>query len=139
MKIGDQIIQDQSVQLPRAVTGSFSRDMTAATGTQAVTGLGFQPSCILIFGMRLVTDIMFSIGFSGYAADQITANDLCMTRMFNDTMEASGVSIYNYQTTPGLNRYLGNVDTYDTDGFTVGWQKVGATTGILSCYFIAFK
>lgn len=110
--------------------GTFTRDMTAATGTVAYTGVGFTPSMIIFFG---------SIGgtvFSSWGAVQ-GSNKFSMYRddgTADETISANyGIIIF---TSTGVLQ-TAEISTYDSDGFTLSWVKTGSPTGTLTVGFIA--
>ena len=99
----------------------FSRDMTAASGTQDITGFGFNPTHIILY-----------IAIEGAVG--------CCFGQFGDSRQRS------FSTTEGNNQHLstGNVirlyTTYSgtnqhgslsfiTDGFRITWTKNGSPTG----------
>ncbi len=110
--------------------GSTTRDTTTATGTQAVTGVGFQPSAIQFLACQNGS-LEYSDGFD----DGTTAE----CRYFDGTkVQADATaSIYDYHSSG--NTYAGLIDSFDADGFTISWTKTGSPTGTLTVYFLAFK
>ena len=114
--------------------GSFTRDTTLASGTQAVTGVGFQPTVIIFFATQ-TSSRETSWGFD---------NDTTNLAIFDDggvsagTYNASSAnSIYDNESS-GVG-YVGNINTLDSDGFTINWTKSGSPTGTLTVYYLAIR
>lgn len=110
---------------------TFTRDMTTATGTQAVTGVGFTPTAI-IFVYAISGTAQEGVGFADSSKAGRNRNYLTGSGWFIGTQAISAsVSSGNYQT--------GNVSTYDSDGFTISWAKTGAPTGTLTVYALCLR
>lgn len=108
-----------------------TRDMTAASGDVAYSGVGFKPSAVLIMagahGSLAVDHGWFdgtTMASMGYGSGNTTYN---MT---------TSQCIMCYQNTA----YQGAVfKSFDTDGFTLTWTKSGSPTLTLQLYFICFR
>ena len=117
----------------RFKVGSFTRDISTASGTQAVTGIGFKPSSIS-FNAVVSNTRMMSIGF-----DDATNHNA----IYDST---AGVDLYSSITTESIaldltagNSYSGHVSTFDSDGFTMSWTKSGTITGTATIMYIAYR
>ena len=124
-----------------AYSGSFTKSSTVAT--QAITGLGFQASCIIFFsagntssatwqaGVKQMAGVWspFGGGYSVCAAIQDAAGTSNTARYFAD-------EALNFVTNSGAVESLGHL-TIDADGFTVDWTTNTAATGYVVNY-IAF-
>ena len=98
-------------------TGSFTRDISTASGTQAVTGTGFQAT-VLIFFFAVSGSVDGGWGFSDAAGNN------GLSRITSDTFDwNSGVAIY-LNTSVGAT-YSGVVSSFDSNGFTITWTKGG--------------
>lgn len=118
----------------RYYVGSFTRDMTAASGNVAYTGIGFQPKAIMVIGGEDAATLNFlSWGFS----DDTTEGDIEVytttgTYQTNSRLlaitESSGVS------------QSAVVASFDSDGFTLTWTKNGAPgAGTGTVKYLAFR
>jgi hypothetical protein len=119
---------------PVMKVGSFTRDTSLATGTQAITGVGFTPRLILFLSGVSFTSEM-SIGF------QNTGAALCVSSQHSVT-----AGTWRFSNTISINliqgigvEYWGSVASFDADGFTMSWTKNGAKTGTADIYYIAIK
>jgi hypothetical protein len=132
MKQGDVTTQDEASVLPSPKVVQFSRDMTTATGTQSVTGVGFRPSAVI--GHNVVDPS----NKQGWGMDDATLSAGTNTRdaVGADTWEAS--NFIHVQFGGGVT-YDGTIQSFDADGFTVSWTKAGASTGSLLCRMLCFK
>ena len=113
----------------------FSRDTSLASGTQAVTGVGLKPSAVILFGV-----VNAAVGRASWGMDTITdavasADQHATTA---DTYLADGSnSIYCDQGSG--NAYSGNVQSFDSDGFTIDWTKTSSPTGTLTILALCYK
>jgi hypothetical protein len=134
---GDTTFQDQAVILPKIKTGLYaSRDLSVASGTQAITGLGYTPSFVMCHAQVDQQDAM-SIGFQSVVG---VSQGSCITDRNSWTANAwagQGVLIWIYRTSP--NYAYAYISSFDTDGFTLTWVKANSPTGTLDMYFNCFK
>ena len=111
--------------------GTFTRDTTLASGTQSITGVGFQPSA-LIFFMGGGDTTINSKGFTD------GASDFCIAEGASQGQPAD--AIYFDQ---GVGSYVGRIDSssgsLDSDGFTVDWLRVSAPTLTLTIQYLAIR
>jgi len=125
---------DLTLAETRFKIGSFTRDMETATGTQAITGVGFTPSSILFFGITNTTDFAHSEG-----CDNITSAQ-CIFRKDATSYESSPTeSIYLIEVYATSHYYLGHVQSFDADGFTIAWTRGNDPVGIALIKYIAFR
>jgi len=136
MQVGDQTKQDESVQSPIPFIGSFTRDMTVASGTQAITGVGFTPSYIICLSSTSgPTTSGCSVGFD----NGITARSLFDNHVNNaNTNNLDDQDCIGPRPTAG-NDYSGHVQSFDSDGFTIVWVRTGTPSGNCLGRFMAFK
>lgn len=116
--------------------GNFIRDMSLATGTYDVTGVGFQPSVVMVFMVpNVVTINQGSWGF-------VDSN-------FSNRGMVKGITAPGYVLglTGTCMKYLssdsdfvfGSVTAYGSDGFTMTFTKTGSPTGNAIVLYIALK
>jgi hypothetical protein len=113
--------------------GSFTRNVTTASGTQAVTGVGFTPK-IVRFRMAAIGTTQSSVG-SGTA----TSNG-CVYTNRSGTADNYGASAHAVVADEsGANIYTGTISSMDSDGFTMSWTRTGTptTAGSMTIYFDA--
>jgi hypothetical protein len=109
-------------------TGSFTRDLTTASGSQAITGVGFVPKAVL-FTMSVGGGARFSDGF-----DTQTARGSTYTNG-SATFNADARSIVAL--TSGSDFQYAQIATMDSDGFTLTWTKTGSPTGSATIKYLA--
>jgi len=116
-------------------TGLFTMDQATATGTQAVTGVGFQPTTIFLWGNQNVsTTFETSWGMDDGSNGKAIA-----------TWQPSGAGVFSsvgaslgcYQS--GSNYMYGAINSFDANGFTIGFKKVGSPTGTFIVAYLALK
>ena len=115
--------------------GTFTRGASVASGTQEITGVGFQPDVVIFLMARTAANVEMSIGFSD------AVNDFCLQHdqaANPDDFEANTTACINYVNTVG-NEYQGTVQSMDSDGFTMDWTRVGAPGGSLTIFYLAIK
>lgn len=111
--------------------GSFSRDTTTASGTQAITGVGFKPSAVIFFS-NINTTTAVSVGM-----DNTTTTTNYFGTGSGNFAGSGSASITGYVS--GGNTYDGKITSMDDDGFTITWTKTGSPTGTLSCLYLAIR
>ncbi len=112
----------------------FTRSMSLAEGTQAVTGVGFSPRLVLFQnGPATGTNSNYcSIGLSDGTTDCCLSFVLGTPTVYY--RPAAGVSA------SGDSAYLDmTVDSFDADGFTVNWEKTGSPTGTATINALCFR
>lgn len=115
----------------KVITGT--RDLATASGDVAHTGVGFSPSAIICFGIVDGNDFQVSWGFSdGSKAGENITKDTATT------FRNLGSKLVFIQTAGGAYQSA-VVKTYDSDGFTVTWTKVGLPTGTLKLMFLCLR
>ncbi len=137
MKQGDVTTQDEARILPGAVIAVITRDTTLASGPQGVV-IGFTPSSIhFLCTMDGVFQEAGSWGFAcreGSGDKSIRSNHLEVANQF----QKNGTIAINMAQS-AANFYFGDISSYNDDGFTINWVKVGSPTGILGVQFMAVK
>lgn len=115
----------------RVDVGSTTRDMTTASGTQAITGVGFTPVAVVFLAIENSADEM-SVGVDDgtnksviSTADGVSADTWIHSDSFSIQLsESSGVS------------YAGVVSAFSTDGFTITWTRTGTPSGTLQLKYL---
>ena len=123
----------------RSVTNSGTRDMTVAAGSQAITGLGFKPSTIMMVACE-IADPSASVGFgSSTVIAAGTAGcliDDSNAGVADDWTMSSGKIIGVTQ--PG-GSYNAVINSFDDTGFTFGWQRNGTPSGDIFYRYVAIQ
>ena len=111
-------------------TGTFTRDMEAATADVAYTGVGFKPSH-LIFVVH-APDVGLSVGF-----DNGTAH-YCVYNVSTTYANSATYSIGAGDKDGGSQTAL--VKTLDADGFTLTWTKASSPgAGTATAFYMALR
>lgn len=124
----------QWMTIPQIKIGSFTRDTSLASGSQAITGVGFAPR-VLIFLMSVAGLTGMSIGFDD-ATTHLTVTDN-YSALVNTW--ASNLSYSILFIAGGGSFYGGAVSSMDADGFTVTWTKGTTPTGTATVEYLALK
>jgi len=129
--------------LTGAKAATFAK--ATATGSQAITGLGFRPSVVLFFTTgsavsdTLVAGAMLSIGAATSASEQVCA-------MFADEDNQATTDARAYQSSaaciligdvPGTIRGQAALTSLDADGFTLNWSTNDATVNSINYLALA--
>src|SRR5262249_18330753 len=104
---------------------STTRDVTAAGGAVAYTGVGFKPTRLQI---RFFV-IGAGLGGSGQAySDSSSPPNVAFNAFFTDvTTHQGGTSnIVYYSNSTGTTQQTAVLTSYDSDGFTLTWTKTGS-------------
>ena len=118
--------------------GTFDRDMTAATGTQAVTGPTFKPTVLMVMGASAGQVGEMSMG---HATANGTASWLANRDGVLDNTwwpDSNGNFIVAYESSGALQN--GALNSFDARGFTVGWVKTGTpSAGNYTTKYVAMR
>lgn len=113
---------------------NFTKDRSTATGTNAYTGIGFQPKAAIFFAAVNNTTGRMSVGMDDGTTKGCV---LDYTPVSADQWDsATAVSIYSLS--GATETYTGYVQSWDADGFTISWTKTGSPTGTMNVKAILF-
>lgn len=112
--------------------GSFSRDVSLASGTQAITGVGFQPKLLIFY-----TTIGGTTQMSWGVDDGTTHKDTIITSVGTST--ADGNNSIDFLQPNGATSAVAYISTMGVDGFTLTWTKAGSPTGTADIIFTAYR
>jgi hypothetical protein len=115
--------------------GSFTRDVSTASGTQAITGVGFKPSHIVFMACKDNVVGEMSIGFDD-GTTHVCIYDDYGTNVHTWTSNATKSIIVLVTATDNNTAY---VSAIGADGFTLTWTKVGSPTGTEKLFYLAFR
>lgn len=119
---------------PKFKVVTFTRDVSTASGSQAVTGVGFKPKGGIFVG-GINGTVAMSVGVDDQAArGGIYDNSVNVS----DTYGSGSSASITAQVSAG-NVYQGSVSTWDADGFTILWTKTGSPTGTLTATALLFR
>lgn len=124
----------------RFEVGQFTRDFTTATGTQAVTGVGFEPKAIYFMASIGLATGHTSWGFTSgtAAADNLVLWDDYGTTA--DTYSITGTARCILILETATKFQIGTLSSFGSDGFTISWIKTGTTSaGTVTVQYMAFK
>jgi hypothetical protein len=109
----------------------ISRDLATASGDVAYTGVGFQPTAMILVG-------------SNHGSNVTSINMVDSGKVGKGMASTGGVS-YADQTvaltfeTAGGTRQKAIVKSFDADGFTLTWTKEGSPTGTAYISILCFR
>ena len=138
MKVGTGLPVDINgvVSAPRVAIGKFTRDMTLASGTQVISGLGFIPRKVTFY-----TVIDGLPGASCWGFDIGTARH-CLTNAyatapgdFYSDRGTIGASIEIW-TTDG-DWCSAKIQSFDASGFTLSWYREGVPNDTAEIMYMA--
>ena len=113
--------------------GDGARTTGDGIGDQAITGLGFEPSCLIVIAKAVGSNSSIVWGVASSSDNQ---------RAMENYYNGSGwsVSINNIQfivtRDTSANFARGNLKSFDSDGFTIDWDEVDVTVSFI---WIAFS
>ena len=114
--------------------GTFTRDLTTASGTQAVTGVGFTPKAIIFLTASSAVDVGY--GSWGVTDGGVVSGIEWRGGVTADTFAAS--NIISVILTATDYQYVSAI-SLDADGFTVTWVKAGSPTGTAAIRYLAIR
>ncbi len=116
----------------RMKVGSTSHDISV-TGTQAITGVGFQPGVVIILA-SVAASALVSIGI-----DNATTH-LCVANAYS---YIAGLwypqNFVIYLIVDGTTDARAIVSSMDADGFTLTWTKEASPTGTATVAYLALR
>lgn len=116
--------------------GTFTREMDAATGDFSYTGVGFKPSMVIFFGGVNATSKVSILGVAS-GVIRYTMSDCGVVSA--DTYALNPTACILLYEATGKVQYA-VAKTWDADGFTLTWTRVGATaSGTATMFYIAFR
>lgn len=118
----------------KVYSGYLNIDSATATGTQAITGVGFTPQVIIIFGGNAGV----GVGSASWGLDDGTSHVIYDQHQIAANTYKVSTSIAIYDVHSSGNTYTGIINSFDSDGFTIGWTKTGSPTGTLRYEYIAY-
>lgn len=122
---------DANASSRQSATGTFNRDLTAASGNVSYTGVGFTPTELYVSGV--LSSICISNGFSNSSrAEQ------CVFSAMSAAYTQGGVSANVTLIVSASNAFqTAQVNSYDSDGFTLTWSKTNSPTGTANFVYMA--
>ncbi len=112
---------------------NITRDMTAASGAVAYTGVGFQPSAMWVYAVISGSTNQFSMGFCDSALDELFMLQDSAGNIYPLTNKLLKVE------SSGGNAQECVVNSFDSDGFTLGWTKTNSPTGTVTVMCLLFR
>lgn len=111
-----------------------TRDMTAASGDVAYTGVGFVPTSVIC-----MTNID-NAGASAYWSMGVSDSSIAeyALALGDDEFVGQKTSFIHIEPVSG-NIQAAVMKTYDADGFTLTWTKTSAPTGTAKMTFLCFR
>jgi len=109
-----------------------TRNLTAASGDVAYTGVGFIPSSIIVF-YAIANSAMFGMGMTD------SAKNNSMISQYYSGVTAADAAVFIESSPSSGTEQTAIVKSFDADGFTLTWTKAGAPTGTLLLKFLCFR
>ena len=113
--------------------GSFTRDTSAAVGTQVVSGIGFTPKSVIFLAVQDGSHEM-SMGLDDGTDARVVHHDHPTTA---DTFALNTTKSIRTIHASGGNTFNGKITALASGQFTVTWDKVGSPTGTLTVMYLA--
>lgn len=108
--------------LLRTKTISLTRDLSLASSAVAYTGVGFTPRACFALGQVATSITQYTTVF-GMVDASLAGNNMGLS----GGVLSSNTNFLLFTDATGVNVYVGNVNSFDADGFTIGWTKVGGS------------
>ncbi|MEH7521677.1 hypothetical protein V7149_00120 [Bacillus sp. JJ1503] len=120
--------------------GTFTRLTTLSNSLQSITGLGFKPKSILFIAAVEGKPGRMSIGFTNGIAENLSLYDYFQTT--NNSYKGSFTRcIAIQQGTSENHMYVGLLNSFDIDGFTIDWRKgsLAVDGETITVQYLAFR
>ena len=115
-----------------------TRDMTAASGDVAYTGVGFTPTVIIAFA-RISATADISHGFCDSALIQAYVFS-ALTATYCEDADLYLIGLSNTNSKPSQQGQQAKVKSFGADGFTLTWTKNATPgAGTANLYFLCLK
>lgn len=131
--------------------GSFTTPSSGTTGNQVITGVGFQPDLLILFGDIAVTTgsqtlhTSYGLGFATSATGQV-----CLSGVSKNAVATTSCQRYQRSnnavcyalmdsTTTTTKALEGALVSMNADGFTINWTTVGTVGATKNVNYIAIK
>lgn len=112
--------------------GTFTRDLTAVTGTVNITGLGFTPTAVFIMGgLSASTEIGFGMD-NGTTRINVYNNSAVSATTWG-VVTTAVISVVE----SGSNYQIATISALASGQFTVSWTKTGTPTGTATFGYLA--
>ena len=109
--------------VPRVKVGTFTRDLTTATGNQTISGVGFKLTSLdILASFTGSADKASSVGFADASSSR------CQSQDDQGKMSHTNDLVVIWNTYPGVNQSGTLGSTYD-DGFIISWTRNGNASG----------
>lgn len=116
--------------LTNAKAGTFTSQ--ASGGNQAVTGVGFQPDCVILLGgyyasVGATNQLLFSLGVFDAAGNQwcVSCDDVDSAATINSE-RTQRTDVCHIQRFNGSTLHLASFVSMDSDGFTINWTNANS-------------
>lgn len=117
--------------------GSFTRDLSAAGGNVAYTGVGFKPSSVIFFAT--FPGVSMSVGASDSTAGNGVYYRIGAGSNVNGFTNGAATNASFYLESAANQYQAGSITSYDADGFTLTWSKANSPTGTGSVFYLALR
>lgn len=118
---------------------SSTRTGSTASGTQAVTGVGFTPRAIILIAGFASSIASGGAGKGSVGLDDLTTHGglISTSAIGAGNMAVLGASIGYVESAANYNTAV--VSSLDADGFTLTWTKTGSPTDLITFYALCFR
>jgi len=114
--------------------GSFTRDISTVSGTQAVTAVGFKPKAIVFLG-GINASHQISYGFTD-GTSYMCVYDLIDVSLKYGVNAGFCIGVVG---ATGSDLAIATISSLDSDGFTLSWTKTGSPTGTATIGYLALR
>ena len=117
--------------------GNTTRDISLASGTQAITGVGFTPKAVIFLAVINATQ-EWSVGVDdGTASTARGLGGIGSGTSTPITVQDNNGSDSIHIRVDASNHYAGYISAFGADGFTITWTKTGSPTGTVQIKYLA--
>jgi len=110
--------------------GTFTRDLTAADGNVAISGVGFKPSMLIFISVWPGNSITWAI------SDGTTSP---IIYMYGSTFSYTTGRVIQFTTSAGGDGTVASINSIDTDGFTLAYNQYTSRVGTGNIVYLALR
>ena len=113
-------------------TGYTSYDISTASGTQTISGIGFQPKAVIIF-----SNLQSNTFTASWGMDNGTTAGCIYCYATGGNSFAFATNIIELIITNAVTYSTATVSAFNADGFNLTWVKTGSPTGTANIFYMA--
>lgn len=113
---------------------AFTYNLATATGTQAITGVGFVPTAVII-----IADNASAGSYACWSLSDSALSSAAIAVLGTAQYAGYAAAVKLFSDNTATNYATATIQSYDADGFTLSWVKTGSPTGTAELKALCFR